>query len=379
VRTVRPRAPEPVEEDDVRADTRAWISSLRPGPIGYRRIDFLRGGFGALVGIALAALTARLIPGGPEALPFIVAPMGAAAVLLFAAPASPLAQPWALLVGNISATVVGVTAGLLIPDVALAAAVAVAAAIAVMMLLRAVHPPGGACALFAAVGGAAVAQQGYAFALWPVGVNTVVLLVVSGLVNNLTGRPYPHVPEPAPAPVGTDPAPSQRLGVQLEDVRRAMEQLDRGLDVLPADVITLVREAEAHALDRRLGRLRCGDLMARDVQTVRPTESIYRARMLMNQHHVKALPVVDENRTVVGIVTVYDLFNLEIVDLDPVSTVMSSPVTTVTVDTPVARLVSLMSDLGLRHLPVVDDGGRLAGIITRAELIAVLNQALVGS
>jgi CBS domain-containing membrane protein len=369
----------PAEEDAVRADTRAWLSSLQPGPIGYRRIDFLRGGLGALLGIALAALTARVIPGGSETLPFIVAPMGAAAVLLFAAPASPLAQPWALVVGNVSSTVVGVTAGKLIPDVTLAAAAAVGGAIAVMMLLRCVHPPGGACALFAAVGGAAVAQQGYAFAALPVGVNTVVLLVVSALVNNLTGRPYPHVPEPAPPRAGTDPAPSERVGVQLEDVRRAMEHLDRGLDVLPADVITLVREAEAHALDRRLGRLRCGDLMARDVQTVRPTESLYRARMLMNQHHVKALPVIDDERTVVGIVTVYDLFNLEVVDLDPVSKVMSSPVTTVSTDTPVARLVSLMSDLGLRHLPVVDDGGRLAGIITRAELIAVLNQALVGS
>jgi CBS domain-containing membrane protein len=99
----------------------------------------------------------------------------------------------------------------------------------------------------------------------------------------------------------------------------------------------------------------------------------------MNQHHVKALPVVDGERRVVGIVTVYDLFNLDVVDLDPVSKVMTSPVTTVTVDTPVARLVSLMTDLGLRHLPVLDDEGRLAGIVTRTELIAVLNQALIGS
>jgi CBS domain-containing membrane protein len=72
----------PAEEAAVRADTRAWLSSLRPGPIGYRRIDFLRGGLGALLGIALAALTAKIIPGGPAALPLIDAPMGAPAVLL---------------------------------------------------------------------------------------------------------------------------------------------------------------------------------------------------------------------------------------------------------------------------------------------------------
>ncbi|MGY1602574.1 HPP family protein [Geodermatophilus sp. SYSU D00815] len=361
------------------ADLRAWRSSLRPGPLGYRRADYLRGALGAFAGIALAALTARAVPGGPAMLPYIVAPMGATAVLLFAAPASPLAQPWSLLVGNGVSTLVGVTAGRVVDDVALAAAVAVGVAIAVMMLLRCVHPPGGACALFAAVGTGAVAEQGYAFAVWPVGVNTVVLLVVAALVNNLTGRPYPHAPEPPAPKAGTDAVPSERIGVRAEDIREAMARLDRGLDVLPGDVLALVREAEAQALDRRLGQLRVGTLMARDVQTVQAGESLYRARMLMNQHHVKALPVVDEARRVVGIVTVYDLFNLEVVDLDPVAKVMTSPVTTVGVDTPVARLVALMTDSGLRHLPVVDDDGRLVGIVTRTELIAVLNRALVGS
>ncbi len=359
------------------ADRNAWLASLRPGPIAYRRAEFLRGGLGALVGIGLAALAAQAVPGGPAMLPFIVAPMGASAVLLFAAPASPLAQPWSLLVGNVVSTAIGITAARIFDDVTAAASVAVAVAIAVMMALRCVHPPGGACALFAAVGSSAVAEQGYAFALWPVGVNTLVLLGVAALVNNLTGRPYPHVPPPPPPTQGTDAAASQRVGVQTEDIRQAMARLDRGLDILPGDVMTLVREAEAHALDRRFGQLRCGTLMARDVQTARPADTIYRARMIMNNHHVKAVPVVDDDRRVVGIVTVYDLFNLDVVDLDPISKIMTSPVTTVRTDTPVSELVALMTDLGLRHLPVVDEDGRLAGIITRTELIAVLHQALV--
>jgi CBS domain-containing membrane protein len=361
------------------ADRDAWLAALRPGPITYRRAEFLRGGLGALVGIALAALAAQAVPGGPAMLPFIVAPMGASAVLLFAAPASPLAQPYSLLVGNVVSTVIGITAAKLFADVTIAASVAVAVAIAVMMALRCVHPPGGACALFTAVGSSAVVEQGYAFALWPVAVNTVVLLGVAALVNNLTGRPYPHVPPPPPPTVGTDPAPSQRVGVQTEDIRQAIASLDRGLDILPGDVMSLIREAESHALDRRLGQLRSGTLMARDVQTARPADTIYRARMIMNNHHVKVVPVVDDDQRVVGIVTVYDLFNLDVVDLDPISKIMTSPVTTVRTDTPVSELVALMTDLGLRHLPVVDEQDRLAGIITRTELIAVLHQALVES
>jgi CBS domain-containing membrane protein len=363
----------------VRADRQVWLGALRPGPVGYRPRDVARGGLGALLGIALAGLSASAIPGGPTGLPWIVAPMGATAVLLFAAPASPLAQPWPVLVGNTVSTLVGVAAGKLFDDVTLAAAVAVGVAIPLMMVLRCVHPPGGACALFAAVGTSAVADHGWAFALWPVGVDTVVLLAVAALVNNLTGRPYPHVPEPPAPPVGTDAPPTSRVGLQPEDVRAAMDRLDAGLDVMPGDVLALVRDAEAHALDRRLGRLRVGALMARDVRTVQPQETLYRARMLMNQHAVKALPVVTGEGRVVGIVTVYDLFNLDVVALTPVSEVMSSPVTTVGVDTPVSELVALMADRGLRHLPVVDGAGLLAGIVTRSELVAVLHRALVGS
>jgi CBS domain-containing membrane protein len=182
----------------VRADVRAWRTGLRPGPVGYRRSEVLRGGLGALTGIALAAVTAHAVPGGPAGLPWIVAPMGATAVLLFAAPASPLAQPYPVVVGNTLSTLVGVAAGRLVDDVTLAAAVAVGVAIPLMMVLRCVHPPGGACALFTAVGGAAVTEHGWAFALWPVGVDTVVLLLVAALVNNLTGRTCPSRRGPLP-------------------------------------------------------------------------------------------------------------------------------------------------------------------------------------
>ncbi len=353
------------------------LASLRPHSLAYRRVDYLRGAVGAFLGVLLAGLTAEVVPGGSVTLAAIVAPMGATAVLLFAAPASPLAQPWPVLVGNMVSSLIGIACARVIDDTVLAAATAVGLAIAVMMSLRCLHPPGGACALFAAVGGADVADQGFAFALWPVGVNTLALLIVAGLVNNLSGRPYPHVPEAPPPRLGTDPVPSQRLGVQTADISQAMRRLDSGLDVLPGDVMTLVRDAAAFALDRRLGQLRCEAIMARDVQTLLPSESVYRARLIMNQHHVKAVPVLDPERRVVGIVTVYDLFNLDVANVEVVSKVMSTPVTTVQADTPVARVVALMSDRGLRHLPVVDGADRLVGIVTRSELIAVLHQALV--
>jgi CBS domain-containing membrane protein len=364
---------------EVRTSLAGWLRTFRPRSLPFRGADYPRGGLGALVGIVLATYAGKVFDIGPAALPFIVAPIGASAVLLFAAPASPLAQPWPVVGGNVASSLVGAASARLFDDTALAASVAVGAAIALMMLLRCLHPPGGACALFASVGAPAVHQQGFAFAVFPVAVNTVVLLLIAIAVNNLTGRRYPHVPAAAPRGVGTDPAPSQRIGVLTDDVAAAIARLNQGLDILPEDVVALIRDAEAHALDRRLGQLKVGTVMARDVLTVLPFETVYRVRLIMNQHHVKAVPVVDEERRVVGIVTIYDMFNLQLANLDPASKIMTSPATTIGADEPVAELVALMSDAGLRHIPVVDADGRLAGIVTRSELIAVLNRALLSA
>ena len=272
-----------------RQRTSAWLRSFVPTRVRYSWLDLARGGAGAFAGIVVASVLVRTIGGGPIGLPFIVAPIGASAVLVFAAPASPLAHPWAVFGGNTASAAVGIAAAKVFDDRMTAAAVAVGAAIIVMMLLGCLHPPGGACALFAAVGAPAVRQEGFAFALWPVAANTAALLLIAMAVNNFTGRSYPHVaPVPTGGPSATDKPPTQRLGVQTADVEAAMKRLDQGLDINPEDVVGLVRDAEQHALDRRLGRLEVGSIMARDVQVVHEADSLYRARMLMNQHHVKA-------------------------------------------------------------------------------------------
>lgn len=339
----------------------------------YTTPEVTRGAVGALAGILLAGLTARLVPGGQALLPFIVAPMGASAVLLFAVPASPLAQPWPLLGGNLISTTIGLGAHWLVADVLAAAALGVGTAIGVMMLLRCLHPPGGACALLAATATPAIGEQGLAFVVLPVAVNTIALLVVAVAVHNATGSRYPHRP-PAPAPAG----PAAALSLGRSDIESAMQQLTQRLDVLPEDVVALVREAETHALDRRLGSLPLSRIMHADVAVVRPYESIYRARTVIVQRRVKTLPVVDEDRRVIGIVSIIDLFTRDLVELEPVGSIMVTDVTTLPATTPVAELVPLMTQEGYKNVPVVDGDGRLVGMITRGELIAVLHRALIG-
>lgn len=340
----------------------------------YTAPELARGALGALVGIAVAGATARAVPGGPEMLPFIVAPMGACAVLLFAVPASPLAQPWPVMGGNVISTAVGLGAHWLVDDVLLAAAVGVGAAIGAMMLLGCLHPPGGACALLAATATPEIHDQGLLFALTPVAVNTAALLVVAVAVNNLTGRRYPHRPAPA-AP----PSAATELGITTPDVEEAMKRLADRLDVLPADIVAIVRDAETHALDRRLGSIPVARIMNRDVAVAHPFESIYRARTLLVQRQVKTLPVIDDERHVIGVVSIIDLFTRDLVELETVDSIMRTDVTTIREDTPVAALVPAMTTEGYKNVPVVDAEERLVGMITRGELIAVLHRALLGA
>jgi len=122
----------------------------------------------------------------------IVASMGASAVLLFAVPNGPLSQPWPVMCGHLVSAFIGVSCYKLIPDMFLAAAIAVGLSIGVMHYLRCIHPPGGASALAAVVGGAEVHALGYNFVLMPVLLNVLVILTVAVLVNYpFSWRRYP--------------------------------------------------------------------------------------------------------------------------------------------------------------------------------------------
>ncbi len=122
----------------------------------------------------------------------LVASMGASAVLLFAVPHGTLSQPWPVVGGHLVSALIGVAVAKFVPQMALAAPLAVALAIGAMHYLRCIHPPGGATALSAVVGGEAVHQLGFMYVLTPVMLNTLVILLVALVFNYpLRWRRYP--------------------------------------------------------------------------------------------------------------------------------------------------------------------------------------------
>ena len=130
---------------------------------------------------------------------FNLGSFGATAVLVYAAPAAPLAQPRNVIFGHFLSAIIGVACRVVISDtnanapgaVFSAAALAVALSVTVMAAAGITHPPGGATALIAVVGGSEVNAQGWWFILNAVAGATI-LVIVALIGNNLhPKRTYP--------------------------------------------------------------------------------------------------------------------------------------------------------------------------------------------
>jgi CBS domain-containing membrane protein len=358
-----------------------WLRTFVPAPVNVSRREVALGCLGALLGVFGAAwLSHRMLAGFN---PWFIAPMGASAVLLFAVPASPLAQPWSIIGGNLCAALIGVTCAAHIDDAALAAGVAASLAIAAMFALRCLHPPSGAVALTAVLGGPAIRALGYAFVLWPVAIDSLLLLMAALVFNVSARRRYPHHPAPpVPSHLTRDAAPTARLGLTVQDLDAALRARGELLDVSPGDLEELFIAAEMQAWKRRFGSIRCEDVMARDVVTVRSSTPAQDAWRLMIRHAVKALPVVDGERRLVGIVTLHDFFvghEDAQATIRPgawrVGDVMTRQVLTAHPAQDLVDLMPAFSDGGRHHLPVVTGDGRLAGMVTQSDMVAALFRA----
>ena len=357
----------------------AWLRAFVPAPVSVSRREIALGCLGALLGLFSAAWLSQRMLAGLN--PWFIAPMGTSAVLLFAVPASPLAQPWSLVGGNIVSALIGVACAEHIPDAAVACALAASLSIGAMFFLRCLHPPSGAVALTAVLGGPAVRSLGYAFVLWPVALDSLLLLAAALVFNVAARRRYPHRAL-APAHLTRDAPPSARLGLTLQDLHAALEARGELIDVSEDDLQALFVEAGQMAWRRRFGSLRCREIMSHDVVTVLPSTPAREAWRRMIRHAVKALPVVDADGTLLGIVTLHDFFVGHEVAADAtndaawlVGDIMTRDTITAAPGQELVELMHAFSDGGRHHLPVVDERGRLVGMLTQSDMVAALFRA----
>ncbi|MCC6434264.1 MAG: HPP family protein [Acidimicrobiales bacterium] len=188
------------------------------------------GGAGAL--LAVFAISHHLLDRQGAAM--LLGSIGASAVLLFAVPHGQLSQPWPLLGGHVLSATIGVSCARFIDSQELAAACAVGLAIGAMHQLKAIHPPGGATALTAVMGGAGVRSMGYEFVLQPVLLNVVVMAAFAVAFNAvLPWRRYPAALIRRPGLPVTPP--------EHEEVLAALRRVDSFLDITEADLVALHR------------------------------------------------------------------------------------------------------------------------------------------
>lgn len=211
-------------------------------------------GIGAAVGLAAVATIGLSLNSAvntvlniEESL-FIIASIAASAVLLFAVPHGALSQPWPVIGGHTCSALIGVSCSLYIPNQHIAIPVAVGGAVLVMYYLRCIHPPGGATALAAVVGGDTVQALGYYYVLYPVIFSSVVIVIVAVAFNALfKWRRYPahwfyknyqvHKVEPS----------ERETELTQEDFFAAIQQHDSFIDITEEGLTDLLELAKQHA------------------------------------------------------------------------------------------------------------------------------------
>ncbi len=328
---------------------------------------------GALLGITLTGLICGAVFGSGAHLPMIVAPIGASAVLMFAVPASPLAQPWPIIGGNTISALVGVSVARFIHDPVVATGLAVSLAILAMSFARCLHPPGGAAALTAVIGGPAIASAGYLFPLVPVALNSVVLVALGLAFHKLSRRSYPHVP--APAPVNThrtsDPPAELRVGFRGEDVDAALASLKETFDIDRGDLDRLLRQVELQSLFRSHPDLTCEEIMSRDVVSVGEEATPTAARVLLLEHNLRTLPVTRPDNRLVGIVGLRELASASgrpELAIAPAATASPSDLA--------LGLLPVLTDGRSHAVVIVDEDRHVLGMITQTDLLAATARLL---
>ncbi len=220
----------------------SFTPAFDPTPLSEK----VRSGLAAFTGILLLGAALHVLPHVGYPL-ILLASTAAAAVLLFAVPHSPMAQPWPMLCGNVLAALVGWGCSLLIADPVWAGACAVGLAAFAMHLAHCLHPPAAATALLMVLNAEQFHQQGGKWMAITLLANVLLSLLLAIAINNLIpGRRYP-------ARRGI-PAPSQPLiGCNLtrEDIEWSLAQMDSVIDVSEEDLIEIYQMAAQRARGRK--------------------------------------------------------------------------------------------------------------------------------
>lgn len=349
--------------------------------------------------LLLAWTTQHCIPSASY--PLLVASMGASAAIVFITPSSPLAQPWPLVGGHLISATTGVLCNQLLSDKILACACAVGISVLLMLLFRCLHPPGAATALTPILSNPGVHSHTFEFIAFPVGINVVVLLLSVLFINRiLLGLDYPSAFFKRKPASNNSPERIVTSNINNQDLEQALGSLDVFLDVSTEDLEKVLNAAQLQTFKRHYRPLTCADIMLKEVASLDYDTEVESAWKTMHQQQLKAMPVLDRNRRVIGMLTWADFLKFVNTDTqesfasklrafirrtpdisthkpEAVGHIMSHNISLLKQTAHIEALIPLMTTAGYRQIPIVDHENRLVGMVYQAHLIAALYYDLV--
>jgi CBS domain-containing protein/anti-sigma regulatory factor (Ser/Thr protein kinase) len=117
--------------------------------------------------------------------------------------------------------------------------------------------------------------------------------------------------------------------------------------------------------------LKAGDIMSTRVVEISGDKKIAHAKELMKIKKISGIPVVDENRKLIGIISIEDIihaFEFNMIN-DPIHKIMSTRVVTIHRNDSLAQVVDKFDNYKYGRFPVVDDEQRLCGIISKEDIL----------
>jgi CBS domain-containing membrane protein len=241
-----------------------------------------------------------------------------------------------------------------------------------MSFTRCLHPPGGAAALTAVLGGPAVASWGMLFPFIPVGLNSCILVAMGLLFHKLSRHNYPHVAtQPVNGHLTLDLPAAKRVGFRDEDIDAALAAVNETFDIDRADVGLLLRRVEYEAVARSSGGIKCVDIMSRDVVVVDVNATTEQARLLLLNHNIRTLPVKDPNGYLLGTVGLRELATVA----GPLKGLVTPPATASMSD-PALSLLPILTDGRTHAVIVVDAQNGIIGLISQTDLLSAVSRSL---
>lgn len=184
--------------------------------------------------------------------------------------------------------------------------------------------------------------------------------------------------------------------ISEEDLRAALREIKNYVDVTEEDLKTIYKIALRHAKERVAASVPVREVMTRQVVTTNRKADINEAASLLSEDRISGLPVVDDDRHVIGVVSEADILSMtgmktghtfkdivrhllgeplpERKEGGIVEDIMSSPAITTTPDTDIAEVARVLDDRRIKRLPVVDEQGKLVGIVSRGDIVRAIRK-----